>query len=155
MNTKPLFLAAVLGVALFAISARQAWATPINGLAYENYFKTATARYNLPPGLLSRMALQESNYNPNASNPSGALGIMQIIPRWHPGVNVYDPRESIFYAGSLMRAYYNEFKNWPEALAAYNWGETNVRNKGLAQMPLETRNYIRNVLGDIGLYYAA
>jgi soluble lytic murein transglycosylase-like protein len=154
MNFTPIILT-VVGIALYIIPARQVWATPVNGLPFENYFKQASERYSLPPGLLSRMAYQESNYNPNASNPSGAKGIMQIIPRWHPGVNVYDPRESIFYAGALMRNYYNEFRNWPEALAAYNWGETNVRNKGLEQMPEETRQYIRNVLEDIGLYYAA
>ena len=151
MNISPIILAAVLIVVLFAMPARQVWATPVNGLAFENYFNQASARYNLPLGLLSRMALQESGYNPNATGASGEIGIMQITPRWHPGVNAADPIESIFYAASLMRKYFNEFGSWEKALAAYNWGETNVRNKGIEQAPQSTRRYIQNVLRDIGL----
>ncbi len=151
MNFTPIVLAAVLGVALFAIPARQVWATPAKGVQFENYFIQATARYNLPPGLLSRMAKQESDYNPAASGASGEVGLMQITPRWHPGVNASDPIESIFYAGSLMRKYFNEFGTWEKALAAYNWGKTNVRNKGLEQAPESTKRYIENILRDIGL----
>ncbi len=130
---------------------RQVWATPANGAQFENYFIQATARYNLPPGLLSRMAKQESDYNANASGASGEVGLMQITPRWHPGVNAADPVESIFYAGSLMRKYFNEFGTWEKALAAYNWGETNVRNKGLEQAPESTKRYIQSILQDVGL----
>ncbi len=141
----------VLGIALFTISNRKAWATPVNGLPFDNYFKQATAQYNLPESLLSRIALQESSYNPNASGTSGEVGIMQITPRWHPGVDAANPREAIFYAGSLMRKYFNEFGSWGKALAAYNWGETNVRNKGIEQAPESTKRYIKNILQDIGL----
>lgn len=153
MNLTRTIFAAVIGIFLYAISARQVWATPVNGLAFENYFKQASERYNLPAGLLSRMALQESSYNPNARGTSGEVGIMQITPRWHPGVNAYDPQESIFYAGTLIRKYFNEFGSWEKAIAAYNWGETNVRNKGVEQAPEITRQYIQNVLRDIGLNY--
>ena len=31
----------------------------------------------------SRVAWCESRYDPRASNPSGASGIYQVIPRWH------------------------------------------------------------------------
>jgi len=151
MNLTPIILAAAVGIALFTLPTRQTWATPKNGLAFETYFKSAEKQYSLPAGLLSRMAYQESRYNPNAISTRGAIGIMQIIPRWHPGVNVANPVDSIFYAGALMRKYYNEFKTWPAAIAAYNWGETNVRNKGIEQAPESTKRYIRDVLGDIGL----
>jgi len=153
ISIPPLILALTIGSILYIIPTKQVWATPVNGLIYEPYFKSAESKYNLPTSLLSRMAQQESNYNSNAYNPSGARGLMQIIPKWHPGVNVYDPYESIQYAGSLMRQYFNEFKSWDKALGAYNWGETNVRNYGLSKAPLETRNYIREILTDIGLRY--
>ncbi len=151
MKLIPIIFAVVSGIALFTISNRQVWATPAKGAQFENYFIQATARYNLPPGLLSRLAKQESDYNINAISSAGAKGLMQIIPRWHPGVNVNDPIESIFYAGALMRKYFNEFGTWEKALAAYNWGETNVRNKGIEQAPESTKRYIENILRDIGL----
>jgi len=149
-NTLPLFIIG-LGTLFASVLSRNVWATPENGLIYEPYFKQVEQKNNLPPGLLSRMAYQESRYNPNAAGASGEIGIMQIIPRWHPGVNAANPVDSIFYAGALMRKYYNEFKSWPAAIAAYNWGVTNMRNKGLEQAPESTKRYIRDVLGDIGL----
>jgi len=151
MNVTSIILITVIGIGLYIGVNKTVWATPKNGLAFESYFKTAEKQYSLPSGLLSRMAYQESRYNPNATGTSGEVGIMQIIPRWHPGVNAANPVDSIFYAGALMQKYYNEFKSWPAAIAAYNWGETNVRNKGLEQAPESTKRYIRDVLGDIGL----
>ncbi len=151
MNFTPFILAGVLGVVFYLLQNRQVWSTSENGLPFDNYFKQATAQYNLPESLLSRIALQESSYNLNASGASGEVGIMQITPRWHPGVNAADPIASIFYAGSIMRKYFNEFGSWEKALAAYNWGETNVRNKGIEQAPGSTKRYIENILQDIGL----
>lgn len=150
MNTDLIFSAVLIGFFLAVLPAKSSWATPAPGMAFERYFKGAERMYNLPPGLLSRMAYQESRYNPDAKGASGEVGIMQITPRWHPNVNPNDPEESIYYAGFLMRKYYNEFRNWSAAIAAYNWGETNVRNKGIEQAPEITRGYIRDVMGDIG-----
>jgi len=150
MNIKPIILISIIGFLIFITPGRKIWATPNNGIMFVAHFKGAESMYNLPPGLLSRMAYQESRYNPNARGASGEIGIMQITPRWHPGVNATDPKESIYYAGHLMRQYYNEFKSWEAAIAAYNWGETNVRNKGISFAPEVTRRYIRDVLGDIG-----
>lgn len=149
MNNHILLMGSI-GLFLFAMSTRAAWATPPHGMAFDRYFKKAERQYALPPGLLSRMALQESGYQVNARGASGEIGIMQITPRWHPGVDPTDPEQSIYYAGYLMRKYYNDFGSWSEAIAAYNWGETNVRNKGIEQAPEITRRYIRDVLGDIG-----
>lgn len=131
--------------------ARADWITPTRGQPFESHFRAADRRYGLPPGFISRVAYQESNYNPNAQGAAGEIGLMQITPRWHPGVNPYDPVESIYYAASLFRRYYNEFGSWEAAIAAYNWGETNVRNKGIARVPTITANYIRGVTRDVGI----
>ncbi len=127
------------------------WITPPEGQGYDYAFRAAERRYQLPPGFLSRIAYQESRYDPNARGASGEVGLMQITPRWHPGVNAYDPIASIDYAGSLFRRYYNEFGSWDAAIAAYNWGETNVRRKGVYAAPSITLGYIRDVKRDIGL----
>ena len=87
----------------------------------------------------------------NAKNLSGATGLMQIIPKWHPGVNVNNPYDSIFYSASLMRKYYDEFDSWEKALAAYNWGETNLRTHGIDNAPVETQKYVSDISQDVGL----
>lgn len=116
------------------------------------------AGYN--PDYFERQIQQESGFNPEAHNEgSNASGIAQIIPKWHPGVDVWNPYESLTYAAQLMRSYYNKFGSYPKALAAYNWGSGNVgggywdgedhepwdgRRKTL---PEETRHYLDVILG--------
>lgn len=126
------------------------WTTPPQGQKYDPYFRQAERMYSLPPGLLSRVALQESSYNPEAKGESGEVGIMQIIPRWHPSVNAADPVASIFYAGKYLRENYNRFGSWREALAAYNWGPTVLARKGFDAAPASTKQYVYDVLADIG-----
>ncbi len=126
------------------------WFTPRTGRKYEGYFIDASRRYNIPPGLLSRVAKQESDYNPFATNPSGAMGIMQIIPKWHPGLgNPYDAREAIYYAAGYLYRLKNRFGSWRLALAAYNWGPTNLARKGFSKAPPETVNYVAQITKDV------
>lgn len=125
------------------------WATPETGQQFEAAFLSAQERYDIPPGMLSRMALQESSYNPNAKNASGATGLMQIIPKWHPGVDANDPNQSIERAASYMRENYNRFGSWEKALAAYNWGPTALAKGGLEKAPEETQNYVSQIMADV------
>lgn len=134
-----------------AFAAPGRWITPPEGQQYDWAFRAAERRYKLPPGFLSRIAYQESRYDPNARGASGEIGLMQITPKWHPGVDPHNPVASINYAGSLFRRYYNEFGSWDAAIAAYNWGETNVRRKGVYRAPSSTLGYIRDVKRDVGL----
>lgn len=115
------------------------------------FFDKSEATFNLPAGMLKAQSWYESQYDVDAKGAAGEIGLMQIIPKWHPGVRAEEPREAISYAGSLLRKFHNEFETWEHALAAYNWGETNVRNKGINAIPASTRNYIQNILRAIGL----
>lgn len=128
------------------------WTTPAHGKQYDDIFGDAEAKYNLPAGILASMAYRESNFNPNATNPSGAVGMMQIIPKWHPNlINPFSPVNAIFYAGKILREWYDRFGSWPLALAAYNWGPGNLNKYGIERAPTETRNYIANITSDIGI----
>ena len=141
--------------------SRKTWAIPAKGMTFFPYFSQAEYQYGLPSRLLARVAQQESNFNPAAVNTSsGAHGMMQIIPKWHPDVNVtdLDPVDDIFYAAKYLRENYNRFGSWAKALAAYNWGPTNLQSainthgdNWLANTPRETRNYVNNVTSDLGL----
>jgi peptidoglycan DL-endopeptidase CwlO len=129
------------------------WTTPKAGQIFETTFQAATIRYGLPPGLLSRVAYQESRYNPKAKSPAGALGLMQFMPATAKdfGIDPWNPEQSIWAAAQYLSQLYKRFGNWKEAVAAYNWGQGNVAKKGLEKAPSETRNYFAQILGDIGL----
>lgn len=127
------------------------WRTPAAGMKYKPFFDQATLYYQLPNRLLSRMAQQESSYRPNVISPAGAVGLMQLIPRFHPGVDVTDPEDSVTRAAEYMRILFNRFGDWRLAMAAYNWGPTNLAKYGFDRAPLETKRYIANVAYDIDL----
>ncbi len=127
------------------------WVMPEAGKQYAGQFAAAESRYGLPRNILARMAQQESSYNPAAKSRAGAVGLMQIVPKWHPTVNANDPAASIDYAGRYLRSLYLQLGTWPLALAAYNWGIGNLKAKGIAAAPLETRNYVAAISHDVGL----
>ncbi len=111
-------------------------------------FAAASSYYNLPPGLLSAVAKVESNYNPSAVSPAGAIGIMQIMPSTAQGmgINPADPVQAIFAAGQLLSEKLNHFGSVPLALAAYNAGDGAVEAAGGIPPYQETQNYISKVI---------
>ena len=119
--------------------------------------------HGVNPDIFERQIDQESGFNPKAFNAaSGASGIAQIIPRWHPGVDVWNPEESLTYAAKLMAGYLlNNKQNYPKALASFNWGPGNVggytKTDGTVvppwdgrreTLPAETRHYLDVILGE-------
>lgn len=127
---------------------------------YDAKFKEAGEAYGVPPQILSRVAFQESSFNPNAYNRSGATGLMQIVPRWHPSVkNPNDPNEAIPYSASYLSRLKRQFGTWDKALAAYNWGEGNLQKSinrhgddWRNHLPAETANYVTDIGGDVGIF---
>ena len=111
-------------------------------------FAAASSYYNLPPGLLSAVAKVESNYNPQAVSPAGAVGIMQIMPSTAQGmgINPADPVQAIFAAGQLLSEKLNHFGSVPLALAAYNAGDGAVEASGGIPPYQETQSYISKVI---------
>jgi soluble lytic murein transglycosylase-like protein len=107
------------------------------------------AEQALPPELIHSVIKAESNYNPFAVSPKGALGIMQLVPetaRRFGVSNMFDAFDNIQggarYLKYLLELYQG---NYPLALAAYNAGEAAVaRHGGVPPYP-ETRNYVEAV----------
>ena len=134
------------------------WTTPPRGQKYDPTFRAAELLYTIPRGMLSRVSLQESNYDPTARSPAGAIGLMQIIPRWHPEAIPTDPYASITYAAGYLKQNYKRFGTWARALAAYNYGPTAlarvIEQRGdnwLPYVPRETQNYVNKIMGDLAL----
>lgn len=141
------------------IKPPKVWAIPKEGKKYSLLLRLTEQKYSIPKNLLARVAYQESHFRGDIihgpyMSKAGAKGIMQIVPKWHPDVNPWEPSEAIPYAGMYLKKLYVRFGNWKDALAAYNWGPTNLARfkKGdLKTMPLETRNYINQITSDIGV----
>lgn len=122
----------------------------------EDAFRAASYEWGIPAGVLREMANIESAFRPDVisgqtKGAAGEIGIMQITPRWHPDVNPYDPIESIWYAAGWLRELYERFGSWRLAVAAYNWGPTNLAQKGFAAAPQVTQQYVARVAARTGI----
>ena len=126
--------------------ARTSAAEPV---AYSRAVEQIAAEHSVPPELIHSVIEVESNYNPYAVSPKGALGMMQLIPdtaRRFGVSNVFDPVDNIQggarYLRYLLDLYDGDFRL---ALAAYNAGEQAVARFGDVPPYPETRNYVREV----------
>lgn len=123
---------------------------------YRAIAKDSALSAGIDPEIFERQIKQESDFNPNALNPtSGATGIAQIVPRFHPNVDATDPIASLKYAANWMKMLIVANAGlhpsaYARALASYNWGPGNVSkwNGQRATLPGETRQYLDVILGE-------
>jgi soluble lytic murein transglycosylase-like protein len=116
---------------------------------FDELFKEVARTYNLDPKLLHAIAKVESNYNPRAVSPKGALGVMQLIPSTARLVGVsdpFDPRENIHGGARYLKYLLDKFGDLTLALAAYNAGPKAVEAYGGIPPYAETQRYVRSVL---------
>ncbi|HEU5229600.1 MAG TPA: transglycosylase SLT domain-containing protein [Ktedonobacteraceae bacterium] len=109
------------------------------------------------PDYFVRQINQESGFNPNAVSPAGAVGIAQFLPSTAAGLGIdpYDPIQALKGAAQYMATYAKQYGgDYAKALAAYNAGSGTVANavrlggaNWMNYLPLETRNYIRIIMG--------
>lgn len=111
---------------------------------------TLAPRFSIEPRLALAIATTESNFDPNATSPKSAMGVMQLIPETASRFNVkdsYDPVQNIKGGLAYLRwllAYYQG--NVALAVAGYNAGEGAVdRYRGVPPYK-ETQNYVRRIL---------
>lgn len=115
----------------------------------EPWIKWAGQNHKIPPALIKAVIRVESNFNPSATSPKGAQGLMQLMPGTAEQLQVsnpYDIKENIWagtrYLGMLLEKFNN---NLPMALAAYNAGPQRVaRCQGVPQIK-ETKGFVRDV----------
>lgn len=117
------------------------------GTPYAALFAAASARNDLPAGLLAAVAKAESGFDPKVVSPAGAQGLMQLMPATARGlgVNAFDPAQAVDGAARLLKHHLKEFGSVPLALAAYNAGPGAVHRYGGIPPYAETQAYVVRV----------
>ncbi len=117
--------------------------------AVSSALTSAASSAGLAADLVFAVAWVESRYNPDVVSPVGAMGLMQIMPALATKYNVADPfdpsenaRAGAAYLARLIKRYEGDVR---KALAAYNWGPSNV-DKGKA-WPASVEAYVSKILG--------
>ncbi len=117
---------------------------------YEHYIDKVASGHGVSPALVKAVIHAESDFNPWAVSPKGAVGLMQILPDTADMVGVddlFDPNSNIKAGVKYLKALLRMF-NGDETLAAaaYNTGPGKVKKyKGVPPYK-ETRTYIERVL---------
>ncbi len=123
-----------------------------------DYLYTVADRYGINRDVAYRQIEAESNFNPNARSPKGAVGIAQFMPATAQDYGLRDrtdPYASLDAWGAYMSDLLRQFGgDYSKALAGYNWGQgrvlTAIKNYGeswLSKAPRETRDYVARILG--------
>jgi soluble lytic murein transglycosylase-like protein len=117
---------------------------------FEPLVREHAARHSLRPALVRAVIQVESGFNPRATSPKGAMGLMQLMPATarQLGVrNAYDPAENIRGGTAYLRQLLDRYDGNEElALAAYNAGSGAVDRYGRQVPPYrETKDYVRKV----------
>ena len=114
------------------------------------YFQLASETYGVDVKLLKCIAYAESNFNPDATSRSGAMGVMQLMPKTAEGLGVtdgYDAKQNIMGGAKYISIQLERFEgNIEYALAAYNAGPNRVEEYGGIPPYEETQNYVKKIM---------
>lgn len=109
----------------------------------------ASEKHGVDPRLVAAVAQRESRFNPFATSPVGAQGVMQLMPSTARSLGVsnsYDARENVFAGTRYLRTLLDTFDgDLNLTLAAYNAGPGAVRKYRGIPPYRETRAYVSAV----------
>jgi hypothetical protein len=116
---------------------------------YETALVKASQRWSISAALLAAQIRAESNFNPDARSPVGALGLSQFMPATAAsyGIDPLDPAQAIDGQAHLMHDLLRQFADVKLALAAYNAGPGNVSPCMCIPAFPETQAYVAKILG--------
>jgi soluble lytic murein transglycosylase-like protein len=106
-------------------------------------------KYNIDPHLMIGLIRQESCFSYTAKSNAGAIGLTQVIPKWHKekikGRSLTNPNVSI-EVGTMIVAEYLKSSNGDlrKALRKYSGGANNYYNKVMTNVALIKENIKNN-----------
>jgi soluble lytic murein transglycosylase-like protein len=123
---------------------------------YDHWIKAACRKYSLDPALVKAVIHAESQFDPEAISPKGAIGLMQLHPITARELGVKDPFNPKYNIDGGVRYLRDLLKNFEGdqhlALAAYNAGPARVhRHKGVPPFR-DTHNYLARVFRYLAHY---
>ena len=147
-----------------ATATRSAQPVKVASGKYDKQINAAAEANGLDPALLSSMIKRESNGNPSALSPKGAMGLTQIMPDTarELGVDPRDPNQAIEGGARYLAKQQQTFGSDAKALAAYNAGPGAVKKaigkaaeagspeSWLSYLPDETQKYVPAILSKMG-----
>jgi hypothetical protein len=119
-----------------------------NAALFEELVQEHSQRQSLRPELVRAVIQVESGFDPRATSPKGAMGLMQLMPdtaRALGVINAYNPEENIRGGTVYLRQLLNKFGSEQLALAAYNAGPGAVDRYDGVPPYRETKDYVRKV----------
>lgn len=114
-----------------------------------NVVQKASTIYKVPEKLILSVIKAESNFNPNAVSPKGAIGLMQLMPQTAQSLgvtNAFDPVQNIMAGTKYLSSLIQNLQSVPLALAAYNAGLGNVKKFDGIPPFKETVQYVQKVI---------
>jgi len=148
-------------------------------IAYTELVQASAAEHDLDPALVAAVVHSESDFDPTAVSPVGAIGLMQILPstgesiaarRGEDGFDpdrLFEPALNLDMGTWYLRDLTVKYSDHPQAtdlaLAAYNAGQGNV-DRWVAETPAgeavaipypETRAYVAKVQRVADIYQRA
>ena len=131
---------------LVALVAINVWAQPAALVALVDRW---AEHFGVPSELVRAVIEAESNWNPRAASPAGAVGLMQLMPDTAAAFRVgnrFDPAENIrggvAYLAFLMEQCGGDLRL---VVGAYNAGHSRVLKAGLRYKSPETVNFTNRV----------
>lgn len=121
----------------------------VQGIDIDRLIRDIGSRYGVDPKLIHAVIRQESNYDPFAVSPRGALGLMQLLPSTAERFGVKDvfvPAENIQGGVKYLRYLMDRYPGQVAlVLAAYNAGEGAVDRYGGIPPYRETEAYVARI----------
>ena len=120
-------------------------------MAIERY----SGEFGANPWIMASLIRVESTGNPRAKSQVGARGLTQVMPRtgrwiaqelgvpWKGSKMLYDVEVNVRFGTFYYQHLLNKFEgDVAIALAAYNWGPTDLATYGLQAAPAKVKSYV-------------
>lgn len=115
---------------------------------YIKAIASASVEYDIPHEIIIAVIAVESSFIVDAKSGSGAVGPMQVVPRFWKEVELdpNDLHQNILLGSQILRTYKDKCGGWACAFKSYNVGITNYRRG--KEVPAQKR-YINKIVTEL------